>query len=137
MGQLTAADFQAYPNTVDGDDAVTAGPLALYYVPVSQILPTQMNEGLTEVGKKAAGFDLLQSSQLQANLLTDVEPVVIGPDGQLYLLDGHHTFTALDEFDLWIERPVRLRRRCRQLFQSFGIRILRDDAAKQFAAALE
>ena len=25
----------------------------------------------------------------------DVEPVVIGPNGQLYLLDGHHTFAAL------------------------------------------
>jgi hypothetical protein len=55
-----------------------------------------MNEGFTEVGKKTAGFDLLAPSQLQANLLTDIEPVVIGPGGKLYLTDGHHTFTALD-----------------------------------------
>ena len=33
---------------------------------------------------------------LQSNLLTDIEPVVIGPGGQLYLTDGHHTFTALE-----------------------------------------
>jgi hypothetical protein len=56
-----------------------------------------VNEGFTEVGKKATGFDLLTPSELQANLLTDIEPVVIGPGGQLYLLDGHHTFTALQE----------------------------------------
>ena len=34
-------------------------------------------------------------AQLQANLFADIEPVVIGPGGQLYLTDGHHTFTAL------------------------------------------
>ena len=95
MSQLTATDFQAYPSTTSAEDAITPGPLALYSVSLNSILPTQMNEGLTEVGKKTAGFDLLPSDQLQATLLTDIEPVVIGPDGQLYLLDGHHTFTAL------------------------------------------
>jgi autotransporter-associated beta strand protein len=97
MSQLTAADFQAYPSDTTADDEIAAGPLALYYVPVDLIAPTQMNEGFAEVGKKAAGFDLLTSSELQATLLTDIEPVVIGPDGQLYLLDGHHTFTALED----------------------------------------
>ena len=97
MGQLTATDFQAYPDSVSDEEAITPGPLALYAVSLDQILPTQINEGLTEVGKKAAGFDLLQPSQLQSNLLTDIEPVVIGPDGNLYLLDGHHTFTALSD----------------------------------------
>lgn len=56
-----------------------------------------MNEGLIEVGKKTAGFNLLSPSQLQSTLLTDIEPVVIGPGGKLYLTDGHHTFTALDK----------------------------------------
>ena len=55
-----------------------------------------MNEGFTEVGAKAAGFDLITSvSALEADLVDEIEPVVIGPGGQLYLLDGHHTFTAL------------------------------------------
>ncbi len=97
MSQLTAADFQAYPSDTTADDEIAAGPLALYYVPVDLIAPTQMNEGFAEVGKKTAGFDLLTPSELQANLLTDIEPVVIGPNGQLYLLDGHHTFTALED----------------------------------------
>jgi hypothetical protein len=68
-----------------------------FEVPVDSLAcPTQMNEGFTEVGKKTTGFDLLTPAQLQANLLTDIEPVVIGPGGQLYLTDGHHTFTALE-----------------------------------------
>ncbi len=96
MSQLTASDFQAYPASVSDDDAIVAGPGALFAVSLDDILPTQMNEGFSEVGKKAAGFDLLTTqAELTANLLTDIEPVVIGPDGKLYLLDGHHTFTAL------------------------------------------
>ncbi len=93
-GALTAADFQAY--NPDDASTVEAGPLALYSVAVDSILPTQMNEGFTEVDAKAAGFDLFSSlSQVEADLIGDIEPVVIGPGGQLYLLDGHHTFTAL------------------------------------------
>jgi autotransporter-associated beta strand protein len=93
-GQLTASAFQTYdPATAS---SIVPGPFSLFQVPVGSLHPTQMNEGFTEVGKKTAGFDLLAPSQLQSNLLTDIEPVVIGPGGQLYLTDGHHTFTALD-----------------------------------------
>ncbi|WP_158817070.1 ParB-like protein [Methylocapsa sp. S129] len=93
-GQLPISAFQTYNSATAA--AIQPGPLALYSVPVDSLLPTQMNEGLTEVGKKAAGFDLLAPSQLQSNLLTDIEPVVVGPGGKLYLTDGHHTFTALE-----------------------------------------
>jgi fibronectin-binding autotransporter adhesin len=31
----------------------------------------------------------------QADLLTAIEPIVIGPGGAIYVTDGHHTFTAL------------------------------------------
>src|SRR5580698_7302816 len=93
-GPLTTADFQAY-NPADAS-TVEAGPLALYTVAVDSILPTQMNEGFAEVDAKAAGYDLFTNiSQVETDLLGDTEPVVIGPNGQLYLLDGHHTFTAL------------------------------------------
>ncbi len=94
-GQLGANAFTAY-NPANAA-TITAGPLALFSVNVDSLAPTQLNEGLTEVGKKTAGFDLLAPSQLQANLLTDIEPVVIGPGGKLYLTDGHHTFTALED----------------------------------------
>jgi len=94
-GQLPINAFATY-NPADAGNIV-AGPLALFAVSVDSLRPTQQNEGLTEVGKKAAGFDLLTPGQLQANLLTDIEPVVIGPGGQLFLTDGHHTFTALQD----------------------------------------
>jgi fibronectin-binding autotransporter adhesin len=94
MSTLTAADFLAY-NPEDAS-TIEAGPLALYSVSPNSILPTQMNEGFTEVDAKAAGFDLLTSlSAVESDLSGDIEPVVIGPGGQLYLLDGNHTFTAL------------------------------------------
>ena len=93
-GPLTAADFQAY--NPDDASTVEAGPLALYTVAVDSIMPTQMNEGFAEVDAKAAAYDLFSNlSQVESDLLGDTEPVVIGPGGQLYLLDGHHTFTAL------------------------------------------
>src|ERR1700677_4147496 len=96
MSQLTAADFQTY-NPANAS-TIEAGPLALYSVSVGSILPTQMNEGFAEVDAKAAGYDQFSTlSQVESDLLGDVEPVVIGPGGQLYLLDGHHTFTALED----------------------------------------
>src|SRR6202035_315220 len=82
-GQLDASVFKTYDPTTAS--SIVPGQFSLFVVPVSSIRPTQLNEGFTEVGKKAAGFDLLPPSQLQANLLTDIEPVVIGPGGQLYL----------------------------------------------------
>jgi autotransporter-associated beta strand protein len=94
-GQASLSSFATYDPTMAS--TIVPGALALFQVPVDSIHPTQLNEGLTEVGKKAAGFDLLTPAQLQANLLTSIEPVVIGPGGQLYLTDGHHTFTALQD----------------------------------------
>ncbi len=94
-GQASLSSFVTYDPTMAS--TIVPGALALFQVPVDSIHPTQLNEGLTEVGKKTAGFDLLTPGQLQANLLTSIEPVVIGPGGQLYLTDGHHTFTALQD----------------------------------------
>jgi fibronectin-binding autotransporter adhesin len=96
-GQLQASAFQVY-NPANAS-SIVAGPFALYTVPVDSLAPTQMNEGFTEVDKKATGFDILQPSQQEtvASLLGDIEPVVIGPGGKLYLTDGHHTFTALED----------------------------------------
>jgi hypothetical protein len=92
-GQLTASAFQPYNAANAG--SIQPGPFSLFTVPVGPLLPTQINEGFTEVDKKATGFDILLPSALSSNLITDIEPVVIGPGGALYLTDGHHTFTAL------------------------------------------
>jgi hypothetical protein len=104
MGQLPSSAFQAYdPNNAS---SIQPGPFALYTVSVDQILPTQMNEGFAEVGTKTTGWNLVSSSSLQSTLLTDIEPVVIGPDGKLYLLDGHHTFTALIDSTYGASNPT-------------------------------
>ncbi|MGA2895384.1 MAG: ParB/Srx family N-terminal domain-containing protein, partial [Xanthobacteraceae bacterium] len=96
-GQLPASVFTAY-NPASAS-SIVAGPFALYTVTVNSLAPTQMNEGFTEVDKKATGFNIIQPSQQEttASLLGDIEPVVIGPGGKLYLTDGHHTFTALED----------------------------------------
>jgi len=103
-GQLQASVFQAYnPATAS---SIQPGPFSLYTVAVDSLKPTQMNEGFVEVDKKADGFNILQPSQLQANLLPDIEPVVIGPGGTLYLTDGHHTFTALQDSAYGASNPT-------------------------------
>jgi autotransporter-associated beta strand protein len=93
-GQLPLTAFQTYdPNAAAN---IQPGPFSLFRVPLNSIHPTQINVGFAEVGKKVAGFDLLAPAALTGNLLTAIEPVVIGPGGVLYLTDGHHTFLALN-----------------------------------------
>lgn len=60
-GQLPASVFQVY-NPANAS-TIQLGPFSLFTVPVDQLLPTQMNEGFTEVDKKATGFDIVQPSQ--------------------------------------------------------------------------
>ena len=103
-GQLPASAFQIYNPSQAG--SIQAGPFALYAVPADQLQPTQMNEGFAEVNTKTNGFNILAPSQLQGNLLTDIEPVVIGPGGVLYLTDGHHTFTALQKSSYGSSNPI-------------------------------
>ncbi|WP_170850006.1 MULTISPECIES: autotransporter domain-containing protein [unclassified Beijerinckia] len=94
-GQLPATAFQNYdPSAASG---IVAGPLALYTVHVNDILPTQLNLGFAEVGKKVTAYDLLTAAGVQNDLLSSLEPVVIGPGGKLYLTNGHHTFTSLQQ----------------------------------------
>ena len=103
-GSVSLSEFQPY-NAANAS-SVPVGPFSLYTVPVDQLQPTQMNEGFTEVKNKTTGFDLVQPSNLQADLIGDVEPVVIGPGGILYLTDGHHTFTALEESSYGSSNPT-------------------------------
>jgi fibronectin-binding autotransporter adhesin len=104
MGQLPSSAFQAYDPS--NASSIEPGPFALYSVSVDQILPTQMNEGFAEVDSKISGWNLVAPSDLQSTLLTDIEPVVVGPDGKLYLLNGHHTFTSLMESNYGASNPT-------------------------------
>lgn len=92
-GQLPQSAFQNYDPSTAG--SILPGPFSLYQVPLNSLRPTQMNVGTFEIGKKMAGWDLLAPSALTSTLLGDIEPVVIGPGGVLYLTDGHHTFLSL------------------------------------------
>ena len=93
-GQLPASAFQAY-NPANAA-SIQPGPFALYTVPVASLAATQINLGFAEVNAKTAAFNLEGTlAQLDADLITDIEPVVIGPGGVLYQTDGHHTFRAL------------------------------------------
>ena len=65
---------------------------------MQSLVPTQINVGDAEVDTKAAAFNLITSQgALASELQGDIEPVVIGPNGQLYQTDGHHTFVALED----------------------------------------
>jgi fibronectin-binding autotransporter adhesin len=90
-----ASAFQTYNPAAAS--SIVPGPFALYTVPVDEIQPGQLNVGFSEIERKIYGWDILTPSQLQATLLTDVEPVVIGPGGILVLENGHHTFTSLED----------------------------------------
>jgi len=92
--QLPVSAFQTY-NAADAS-SIVPGTFALFEVPVSQIQPGQLNVGFAEIGNKQSAWNLLTAAQLQAALLNDIEPVVIGPGGVLYLENGHHTFTSLE-----------------------------------------
>ena len=92
---LPVSAFQTY--SAASASSIVPGPFALYTVPVDEIQPGQLNVGFSEVERKMYGWDTLTPSQIQATLLNDVEPVVIGPGGILVLENGHHTFTSLED----------------------------------------
>ncbi|HEY1932228.1 MAG TPA: ParB-like protein [Acetobacteraceae bacterium] len=96
--QVPADEFTSYDSlTASQIQGIQPGIFSLYAIPVDQLSPTQFNVGFSEVAKKTADWNLVPSSQLQTTLLESVEPVVIGPGGQLYQINGHHSFTSLQD----------------------------------------
>jgi fibronectin-binding autotransporter adhesin len=96
--QFTQGQFTSY-NTLTPTQIsnIQAGLLSLYSIPVDSLVPTQINVGFAETNAKSNAFNLIpNTTALTADLLGDVEPVVIGPNGMLYQTDGHHTFVALE-----------------------------------------
>ncbi len=61
------------------------------------ILPTQGVVGLEWVRTKIAKLSRLSGEDLDRKLFDESAPAVIGPDGRLWLIDGHHEFRALAE----------------------------------------
>jgi hypothetical protein len=80
MGQLTACDFQSYLSNAIQDEAIKPGPFALDTVSASDVSGSYLNVEYGEVGNKASSVDLLSTlSEVEADLLEDIEPVIIGP----------------------------------------------------------
>ncbi len=93
--QLTTSAFTPY-SPADAS-SITPGLFSLYSIPVDSLIPTQINIGDAEVNAKTNAFNLITTqSALTTDLLGTIEPVVIGPNGQLYQTDGHHSFVALE-----------------------------------------
>ena len=88
MGQLTACDFQSYRgNTVQGE-AIGPGPFAFYTVSTSNVSASYLNVECGRVGNKASGVDPLSTlSEVEANLLEEIELAIIGAGWNLYLLN--------------------------------------------------
>jgi hypothetical protein len=125
MGQLPSSAFQAYDPS--NESSIQPGPFALYSV--------SMNEGFAEVDSKISGWNLVDPSDLQSTLLTDIEPVVIGPGWQALPAQRAPHLHVADRVQLRRQRSERLRQRCRQLFEPDHQRVLDPDAGGQPGAA--
>ncbi len=63
----------------------------------ARILPTQGFVGLAWVQVKIKRLSRFSEERLDRKLFEDPAPAVVGPDGRLWLVDGHHEFRALAE----------------------------------------
>ncbi len=64
-------------------------------VSVTDLYPTQLTYGSIEVERRSTKFSGLSSSELQKYLKKNTVPVVIGPDGHVFVTDHHHLALAL------------------------------------------
>ncbi len=67
------------------------------YLAIDDLRPTQMSLGLREVAVKRAKWRAKDRAQRNALLALQQIPVVAGPRGRFYLLDGHHLARVLYE----------------------------------------
>jgi len=75
------------------DSSTPQGTLAR--LKLSQLRPTQNAVGMDEVNVKKAKLEDKKGKSLEEYLLQRVIPVIIGNDGQFYLIDHHHLATSL------------------------------------------
>jgi hypothetical protein len=67
------------------------------HLAIDDLRPTQMSLGLREVAVKRAKWRAKDRAQRNALLSLQQIPVVAGPRGRFYLLDGHHLARVLYE----------------------------------------
>ena len=76
-----------------GDEDVEVG--GTYRVRVDELRPTQFAVGMDEVNDRYARIHKMGKDEFRKYLKDKVGSVVIGPGGELYLVDGHHLALAL------------------------------------------
>ncbi len=64
---------------------------------IEDLHPTQPEVGQYQVKKKVKEFESLSEHKIEKVIEKKIVPVVIGPEGKLYLIDHHHTSLALLE----------------------------------------
>ena len=65
--------------------------------PITLIRPTQATVGFAEVAAKRRRYRAAWEAGRHGEILERAFPVVVGPGGDLYALDGHHWMRALEE----------------------------------------
>ncbi|WP_454916952.1 ParB-like protein [Xanthobacter sediminis] len=68
-------------------------------VRIGDLHPTQLTLGMSEVKRRAKAMDAMSKSALKALVASKPIPHVVGPRGQLYMVDHHHLCRALQRID--------------------------------------
>ena len=106
-GQLPASAFQIYNPSQAG--SIQAGPFALLHGAGGSAAADPDERRLHRGRQEDRRLRHPRAvAAVNAICLTDIEPVVIGPGGLLYLTDGHHTFTALQDSSYGSSDPTVL-----------------------------
>jgi hypothetical protein len=77
------------------------------FVPIADLVPTQVTVGMREVDFKRRCWREKYSHVAANYLNTRRIPVVLGPDARHYLIDRHHLTLALHDEGIW-ELPVSI-----------------------------
>ncbi|MFY7695141.1 MAG: ParB-like protein, partial [Cyanobium sp.] len=72
---------------------------ALIEVRVADLQPTQMCVGLAEVRSRQQDFVTESAQERRSYLATKPVPLVMGAEGQLWMVDQHHRLRGLVELD--------------------------------------
>jgi len=89
--QITFAESDLPPCTIK----MVVGTKCIYSI--EKLHPTQPEVGQYQIEQKVKEFKALSDKKIEAVIEKKIVPVVIGPEGKLYLIDHHHNSLALLE----------------------------------------
>lgn len=96
--QPNAKDVELYKDTGADDDKKVYGHLCKVHA--LALHPTQFAVGMYEVNLKVEKLKkAIAKNSLKDRLKGEPEPIVVGPNGEFYIIDHHHLARALAEID--------------------------------------